>query len=54
VSTESLAKVAYEAYVATTDYKNFRGEPVPPYDNLPGSIKRAWEEAASKCREVLE
>jgi hypothetical protein len=41
-----LAKVAYEAYGAATGGKNHRGEPMPPWDELPEAIRHAWDAAA--------
>ena len=39
---EHFAQVAYHAYGATTDFKNFRGEPMPAWADLPHTIQRAW------------
>jgi len=41
-----LAKIAYDAYGKTTDYKNFRGEPMPKWENLGSRIQQAWINAA--------
>jgi hypothetical protein len=30
-----IAKDSYRAYSRVTDFKNFRGEPMPEWDNLP-------------------
>ena len=40
-----LAKKAYKAYGKATGGKNFRGEPMPDFDNLPYEIQCAWEAA---------
>lgn len=37
-----LAQIAYTAYGEATDFKNFRGEPMPPFEELPEQIKKAW------------
>jgi len=37
-----LAKNAYDAYGKTTDYKNFMGNQMPGWDDLPVSIQQAW------------
>lgn len=42
-----LAKDAYIEYAKVTDYKNFRGKPMPLFEDLPATIKAAWL-AASK------
>ncbi len=44
--TDQLARVAYKAYGQVTDFKNFRGEPMPEFDQLPETIQKAWVEAS--------
>ncbi len=39
---ETLAKIAYQAYGKSTDFKNYQGAPMPCWDELPSSIKVAW------------
>jgi hypothetical protein len=41
-----LAEVAYQAYGSATNHKNFRGDPMPAWDELPDAIKHAWTVAA--------
>lgn len=48
----NLAREAYDAYGAVTDHKNFRGEPMPAFDDLPPTIKEAWRAAASRVAAV--
>jgi len=43
-----LAKAAYREYGYTTGFKNFRGDPMPRWDELPLSIQIAWKAAAQK------
>lgn len=43
-----FAKVAYHAYGAVTDFKNFRGDPMPAFEDLTDKIQEAWEAAALK------
>ncbi len=50
---EHFAKVAYHAYGATTDYKNYRGEPMPAWSDLTGTIQQAWRAAAEAVIEDL-
>ena len=40
-----LAKQAYGHYGAVVDFKNFRGEPMPEFDELPENIRKAWHDA---------
>lgn len=49
-----LAKGAYHAYGETTGFKNFRGEPMPEWDDLGDTIQRAWIAAASAVRLAVE
>lgn len=53
---EHRARAAYHAYGAVTSWRNFRGEPMPPWQALPDSIKGAWEAAteATRQRSFLE
>lgn len=43
---ESRARIAYTAYGRKTDFKNFRGEPMPSFDDLPEQIREAWAAAS--------
>jgi hypothetical protein len=43
---ESRARIAYTAYGRVTDFKNFQGNPMPMFDDLPDRIKEAWISAA--------
>ncbi|MEV6791234.1 hypothetical protein AB0M87_04355 [Streptomyces sp. NPDC051320] len=46
LSPLELGKTAYAAYGETTDFKNFRGEPMPAWDDLGSAIQTAWVMAA--------
>ena len=39
---ESRARIAYTAYGKVTGFKNFMGNPMPVFDELPETIKSAW------------
>jgi hypothetical protein len=43
---ESRARLAYTAYGKVTDFKNFQGNPMPAFDELPEKIREAWIAAA--------
>ena len=43
---ESRARIAYAAYGRTTGFKNFQGNPMPVFDDLPENIREAWTNAA--------
>jgi hypothetical protein len=49
-----LARTAYRAYGETTDFKNFRGEPMPEWDNLGDRIQAAWVAATEAVRREVE
>lgn len=42
-----LAKIAYRAYGESTNFKNFRGEPMPEWKDLGKRIQKAWIAAAT-------
>ncbi|MFJ9114493.1 hypothetical protein ACIRJO_02975 [Streptomyces sp. NPDC102394] len=49
-----LAKAAYAAYGGATGGKNFRGEPMPEWEDLGPKIQTAWEVAAEAvARQIL-
>lgn len=48
-----LAQVAYRAYGETTDFKNFRGDPMPEWADLPQKIQQAWVAAADAVKEEV-
>lgn len=41
-----LARHAYAAYAVVTGGKNYRGEPMPAFDDLGDTIQTAWRAAA--------
>lgn len=48
-----IAKTAYRAYAASTGNKNFRGDPMPEFDDLPQPIRTAWEAAVRQVGDCL-
>lgn len=49
---DDLARAAYAAYGSVTDGLNFRGEPMPDYDDLGPKIQAAWRAAAHRAAEL--
>jgi hypothetical protein len=49
-----LACYAYAAYGNVTGGKNFRGDPMPAFDDLTDQIKEAWAAASQDVRERTE
>ncbi len=47
-----IAASAYRAYSASTGNKNFRGEPMPEFNDLPQPIRTAWEAAVRQAVQV--
>ena len=45
-----LAKIAYAAYAKSTNNKNFKGEEMPTFDELPIKIQDAWWEATNAVK----
>jgi hypothetical protein len=43
---DRLGQQAYEAYGAVVDFKNFAGDPMPKWLDLPTKIQAAWRAAA--------
>jgi hypothetical protein len=39
------ARIAYEAYAAHQDWKNYQGLPIPIWDSVRQDIKDAWDAA---------
>lgn len=49
-----IAASAYRAYAASTGNKNFRGEPMPDFENLPEPIRIAWQAAVRQTGRCME
>lgn len=49
-----IAASAYRAYAASTGNKNFRGDPMPAFDELPQPIRTAWEAAVRQVGYCLD
>lgn len=49
VNWSEIASAAYHAYAQSTGNKNFRGEPMPGWDDLPAAIKTAWIAAVKEA-----
>lgn len=53
VETKSLGQVAFEAYGDNREWKDWRGQPMPQWNEVREDIRTAWEVAASAVeREV--
>jgi hypothetical protein len=47
MSEQTMGEAAYSAYGKATGGKNFRGEPMPAWSDLPAPIRAAWQDAAA-------
>lgn len=54
MSWTEIAKSAYLAYAASTGNKNYQGLPMPAFEDLPETIRVAWECAVRQTRVCLE
>lgn len=43
---DGLAALGYDAYGRSTGWKNFLGDPMPKWEELPRPIQEAWMAAA--------
>lgn len=48
-----IAASAYRAYAANTGNKNFRGEPMPSWEDLTPAIRNAWQAAVRQTESCL-
>jgi hypothetical protein len=48
-----LAVKAYEAYGRATGGRNYRGEPMPDYEDLSIVQQAAWIEAVTTVRDIV-
>lgn len=48
----NFAKVGYDAYGESVDWKAYNGERMPDWDALPERIKAAWVVATDKVRGI--
>lgn len=52
LDTNAIAQLGYEAYSRSTNNKNFRGQEMPKFDELPAAIKNAWVAATEEIIDV--
>lgn len=52
-TSREIAEGMYNAYGATTDFKNFQGNPMPKWEDLPPAIKDAWASAAIFAKKTI-
>lgn len=49
----NIAAFGYEAYAESSGNKNYQGNPMPKWDDLPKEIKQHWAAAARAISEVF-
>lgn len=52
IDWRKVAVFAYRAYAAATDNKNFMGEDMPKFDELPERVQAAWVAAVQEAKRV--
>lgn len=52
MNEEEIAKLSYQAYGQVTGNKNFQGNPMPDWENLPEKIQHAWIFATQTARDL--
>lgn len=53
LTQSELARRAYEAYGRFTNGRNYRGEPMPAWEDLGVAIQAAWVAAATQVRDLV-
>jgi len=53
INYKNLAKMGYEAYSKSTDNKNFQGNEMPKFEELPEPIVNAWIAATEEIVDVF-
>lgn len=48
-----MAKLAYQAYGQSTDFKNYQGKPMPGWNDLGDGIQAAWVSAVNAVSDYL-
>lgn len=51
---EQLAQQLYDAYGASTNYRNFMGNPMPAWADLPEGVRNAWVATAEAATRLLQ
>ena len=49
-----LGIVAYQSYGDSVNWKNFQGNPMPTWDDLPIHIRQAWINAAQAVYDLRD
>jgi len=48
--SQTKGRTAYEIYGDAVDWRNFMGEPMPMYEELPEKIMQAWEAVGKELK----
>lgn len=52
MTKSEIASELYQAYGRATDWKNFKGDPMPTWDELPEPQRTGWIYAASQAAQL--
>jgi len=50
---EQLGQIAYEGYAEEVSWISIKGEPLPPWETLPPTIKSGWIAAGKAVRDQI-
>lgn len=53
-SWDDVAMRCYGAYAEVTDWKNYQGNPMPQWEELPDKTQEAWIAASKEASRVLK
>lgn len=49
ITIAQLARQLYDAYGQSAGWKNFQGNPMPTWEELPNNIRANWSASAREC-----
>lgn len=53
MAEKTHAQIAYEAYAAHQDWKNYQGAPIPTWEGVRPDIRATWVAAAQAVKDVV-
>ncbi len=48
-----LGQICYEAYAKHQNWKNYQGNPIPPWEDVRQDIKDAWQAVAEAIQDEV-
>lgn len=53
MTVEAMARQAYRAYGDYVDWKNYAGDPMPPWEELPLQVRIAWQVSSLRVVDLM-